>query len=165
MISEMQAFAYVVRDALRRVEEPAKITGFSDVMEAGFTVTLADGKRFRVDVYEEPESSEPKKARPLTPADAPRWNCVDYPGDGMHYLNKKGGCHWCEMTKEQIAHARQVHETTHVIRSTDDDDHFIPAPLVGEVVRWIDRDTVLVQWPGENTPTREAMDELTPYKV
>ena len=33
---------------------------------------------------------------------APAWNCVDYPGDGPHYLNRSGGCQWCGMTRDQI---------------------------------------------------------------
>lgn len=33
---------------------------------------------------------------------APAWNCVDYPNEGMHYVNKDGECNWCGKTKEQI---------------------------------------------------------------
>lgn len=33
---------------------------------------------------------------------APQWNCVDYPGDGMHYTPGTD-CAWCGMTREQIA--------------------------------------------------------------
>ena len=38
---------------------------------------------------------------------APAWNCVDYPGDGMHYTGRDGGCEWCGMTRGQI---RAEHE-------------------------------------------------------
>lgn len=34
---------------------------------------------------------------------APQWNCVDFPGDGMHYLATDGSCQWCGMSKEAIA--------------------------------------------------------------
>ena len=34
---------------------------------------------------------------------APRWNCVSFPGDGMHYLNRDGSCQWCGATREDIA--------------------------------------------------------------
>lgn len=33
---------------------------------------------------------------------APAWNCVDYPGEGMHYT-PDGDCLWCGMTRGQIA--------------------------------------------------------------
>jgi len=33
---------------------------------------------------------------------APAWNCVDYPGEGPHYLNRSGSCQWCGMTRDQI---------------------------------------------------------------
>jgi hypothetical protein len=29
---------------------------------------------------------------------APAWNCVDYPGDGMHYAPAGGDCRWCGAT-------------------------------------------------------------------
>jgi hypothetical protein len=32
---------------------------------------------------------------------APQWNCVDHPGEGMHYT-PHGDCLWCGMTKAQI---------------------------------------------------------------
>lgn len=32
----------------------------------------------------------PVATRPVMP----RWNCVDYPGQGMH-LNPRGVCEWC----------------------------------------------------------------------
>jgi hypothetical protein len=38
---------------------------------------------------------------------APHWNCVDYPGDGMHYVPGAGGCAWCGMTREQIRAERR----------------------------------------------------------
>lgn len=34
---------------------------------------------------------------------APQWNCVAFPGEGMHYLDGQGGCQWCGQTREQIA--------------------------------------------------------------
>jgi hypothetical protein len=33
---------------------------------------------------------------------APEWNCVAFPGEGMHYVNPKGDCTWCGMTKDAI---------------------------------------------------------------
>jgi hypothetical protein len=33
---------------------------------------------------------------------APRWNCVDFPGDGMHYVPGTDTCAWCGMTTEDI---------------------------------------------------------------
>lgn len=33
---------------------------------------------------------------------APQWNCVDYPGDGMHLTPGTDGCLWCGMTREQV---------------------------------------------------------------
>jgi hypothetical protein len=49
-----------------------------------------------------------QQARPTDPElfsrTAPRWNCVDYPNEGMHYTSgKHGGCAWCGKTREQIA--------------------------------------------------------------
>jgi len=32
---------------------------------------------------------------------APAFNCVDYPGEGMHYV-PSNTCLWCGMTREQI---------------------------------------------------------------
>lgn len=32
----------------------------------------------------------------------PRWNCVDFPNDGMHYINRNGDCHWCGMARAEI---------------------------------------------------------------
>lgn len=26
---------------------------------------------------------------------APAWNCVDFPGEGMHLLARDGSCLWC----------------------------------------------------------------------
>jgi hypothetical protein len=38
---------------------------------------------------------------------APQWNCVDFPGDGMHYWSAgpvppRGDCVWCGMTAAEI---------------------------------------------------------------
>lgn len=33
---------------------------------------------------------------------APEWNCVAYPGEGMHLLSGTGSCGWCGMSGEQI---------------------------------------------------------------
>lgn len=44
--------------------------------------------------------------RELFDRTAPAWNCVDYPGDGMHLLGAGGGCRWCGHTREQIAAER-----------------------------------------------------------
>jgi hypothetical protein len=33
--------------------------------------------------------------RELFERTAPQWNCVDFPGDGMHYLSPGGVCQWC----------------------------------------------------------------------
>ncbi len=33
---------------------------------------------------------------------APAWNCVDYPGEGMHYTPGTESCQWCGMTRDQI---------------------------------------------------------------
>lgn len=54
---------------------------------------------------------------------APQWNCVDFPGEGLHYLTP-GGCAWCSMTREQIAAERaqrsgQGHSCPHCGCSTD----------------------------------------------
>ena len=38
---------------------------------------------------------------------APKWNCVDYPGEGMHYVPRKDDCAWCGMTRSQIRAERQ----------------------------------------------------------
>ena len=44
--------------------------------------------------------------RPVDPelfrATAPKWNCVDYPDEGPHYLDRAGNCQWCGMTRAQI---------------------------------------------------------------
>ena len=40
---------------------------------------------------------------------APAWNCVDYPGDGMHYADRDG-CAWCGMTRDQITAERRERE-------------------------------------------------------
>lgn len=39
--------------------------------------------------------------RELFNSTAPKWNCVDYPGEGMHYA-PNGDCLWCGKTREQI---------------------------------------------------------------
>ena len=32
---------------------------------------------------------------------APRWNCVAYPGEGMHYpIGADGSCGWCGLSRE-----------------------------------------------------------------
>lgn len=49
-----------------------------------------------------------KKHGELVRESMPRWNCVDFPGEGMHYLNKASGCRWCGKTKEELALARSV---------------------------------------------------------
>lgn len=33
--------------------------------------------------------------RELFERTAPAWNCVAYPGEGMHYLAPDGRCLWC----------------------------------------------------------------------
>jgi hypothetical protein len=44
------------------------------------------------------------KREPAAPEGAPAWNCVSYPGDGMHYTpGPDGRCVWCGMTRDQIA--------------------------------------------------------------
>jgi hypothetical protein len=43
---------------------------------------------------------------------APEWNCVSYPGDGMHYTpGPDGRCAWCGMTRDQITAERAARET------------------------------------------------------
>jgi len=57
-----------------------------------------------------PPPAQEEPAKPAGPVDpelfrrtAPQWNCVDYPGEGMHYTPKAGeGCAWCGATPEQI---------------------------------------------------------------
>jgi hypothetical protein len=36
---------------------------------------------------------------------APAWNCVDYPNDGMHYVDVlgDGSCFWCGMSRTEMA--------------------------------------------------------------
>lgn len=41
-------------------------------------------------------------ARPAAPEDAPKWNCVSYPGEGMHYLGSGGTCRWCGKSELEI---------------------------------------------------------------
>jgi hypothetical protein len=41
---------------------------------------------------------------------APHWNCVDYPGEGMHYTPPGHGCVWCGKTLEQIRAERAAQE-------------------------------------------------------
>jgi hypothetical protein len=42
---------------------------------------------------------------------APKWNCVDYPGDGMHYTpGPNGRCVWCGKSRDQIAAERAARE-------------------------------------------------------
>jgi hypothetical protein len=38
----------------------------------------------------------------LFAATAPKWNCVDYPGEGMHYTPLPASCGWCGKTRAQI---------------------------------------------------------------
>lgn len=40
---------------------------------------------------------------------APKWNCVDYPNDGMHYV-PHGDCVWCGMTQAEIAQEHAIQE-------------------------------------------------------
>jgi hypothetical protein len=48
-----------------------------------------------------------QKIRPIDPEvfdrTAPAWNCVAYPGEGMHLTARDGSCRWCGMTKAEIA--------------------------------------------------------------
>ena len=46
--------------------------------------------------------TKPRRPRAAEPVDpelfartAPRWNCVDFPGEGMHYRPRRGPCLWC----------------------------------------------------------------------
>ena len=35
---------------------------------------------------------------------APKWNCVDYPGEGMHYVPVAGAdCVWCGASPEEMS--------------------------------------------------------------
>jgi hypothetical protein len=44
-----------------------------------------------------PQEPDPAVSRPA-------WNCVSYPGQGMHYTpGPDGQCVWCGMTRDQIA--------------------------------------------------------------
>src|SRR6185437_11781818 len=47
----------------------------------------------------------PETRQPVNPElfsrTAPKWNRVDYPGEGMHYAPGET-CLWCGMTREQI---------------------------------------------------------------
>ena len=47
---------------------------------------------------------------------APQWNCVDFPGEGMHYVPdaRTGRCAWCGATREQIAVEYDAPEGPHV---------------------------------------------------
>lgn len=38
----------------------------------------------------------------LSARNAPPWNCVDNPGEGMHYTPPGHGCVWCGKKLEQI---------------------------------------------------------------
>jgi hypothetical protein len=39
---------------------------------------------------------------------APAWNCVDHPGEGLHYTPRPGvGCAWCGKKPEQV-HAETI---------------------------------------------------------
>jgi hypothetical protein len=45
------------------------------------------------------------------PRTAPPWNCVDNPGDGMHYTpGPNGRCVWCGKSRDQIAAERAARE-------------------------------------------------------
>jgi hypothetical protein len=58
----------------------------------------------RMDVMDAQEAAERQPAdQALFDRTAPKWNCVDYPGDGPHYTPGTDGCLWCGMTREQIA--------------------------------------------------------------
>jgi hypothetical protein len=76
---------------------------------------------------------------------APRWNCVDYPGEGMHYLTP-GGCAWCAMTREQIDAERAAagHSCPHCGCSTDQP--------VSDLTRMIERVGPPDQQPGGPGP-------------
>lgn len=45
---------------------------------------------------------------------APQWNCVDFPGEGMHYVGSAGSCLWCGMTRDQIAQEHAAREARRV---------------------------------------------------
>jgi hypothetical protein len=56
------------------------------------------------------------KAQPVDPdlfrSTAPAWNCVSYPGDGMHYTpGPNGRCVWCGKSRDQITAERAARET------------------------------------------------------
>lgn len=39
----------------------------------------------------------------LFPRTAPAWNCIDYPGEGMHYMPRSNaGCAWCGKKHDQV---------------------------------------------------------------
>jgi hypothetical protein len=42
---------------------------------------------------------------------APRWNCVAFPGEGMHYVPGNAGCLWCGLSNQEIRQERQQLET------------------------------------------------------
>lgn len=51
---------------------------------------------------------------------APRWNCVDFPNEGMHCLARNGSCTWCGATKQAIAQERTHVEDWRDLPTTDD---------------------------------------------
>ena len=62
------------------------------------------------------EGQNPVDTQPIDPdlfhSTAPKWNCVGYPGDGMHYTpGPNGRCVWCGKSRDQITAERAARET------------------------------------------------------
>lgn len=87
----------VRQDAIRVDEQPNGLFHITrrDVTRTAGTRTDA---RAMADYLEARTPVDPELFRRTAPA----WNCVDYPGDGMHYANSGGDCSWCGMTRAQI---------------------------------------------------------------
>ena len=66
------------------------------------SVTLIARAELAADVVSTPGKRVPVDQE-LFNRSAPRWNCVDFPNDGPHYLAHDGGCRWCGMTKQEIS--------------------------------------------------------------
>jgi hypothetical protein len=72
------------------------------VIFEGYTkVTLAELKHVVAVLEREPVDKE------LFERTAPQWCCVDFPGEGMHYLDRDGGCQWCGMARQQIKEEKE----------------------------------------------------------
>lgn len=89
-------------DRKETTQEAAARLGLPELftaMHEGYHVCI-DGRHYRYScLITDPDCDDIARSRMSL---RPRWNCVDYPGEGMHYV-PDGDCRWCGKTRDEIA--------------------------------------------------------------